>query len=213
MKRRASVILGVLLLLLGLGGSVGWRWWNNRAPYGPEVFRAEATLNLADQATADAVLERGNAYVAEEGDQIFLGRVSWDRPAQPQPGNSFRIVVLDKRSHAMPGMITVSSGRPDDVITGTDESLNRAQKRFAWLAGVGGRRVNGHYTNAGSAIIVSSVYAAPITFQAVLRAPKPGTPPGEQPTATAPAAADDLLVALISVGPDRQVYWAQRLLN
>jgi hypothetical protein len=121
-------------------------------------------------------------------------------------------VVLDKRSHLMPGFIVVTSARPDDVGTGLDNSLDIAQKRYPWLEGVGTREVDGTYWTSGSAIFVSSVDASPVTFQTVLHPARRETR-SERRVVTAPAAVQDLLVALISVGADGQVYWAKRLLN
>jgi hypothetical protein len=212
MRRRASLILSVLMLLAGIGGVVGWRWWQSRPPYGPEALSVQATLERVDQATVDAALKPVRAEIAGDGDQIFLGRVSWARPPGTRKGNSFRIVVLDKRSHLMPGSMVVSSARPEHVGVGLDGSLDIAQKRYPWLEGVGARESNGSYWTSGSAIFVSSVDASPVTFQTVLHPARRDTRP-ERRVATAPAAVEDLLVALISVGPDGQVYWAKRLLN
>jgi hypothetical protein len=210
--RRAILFLGVALVLAGVGGAAGWQWWHNRPPYGPDVLSAQATLQLVDQATADAALKPVNAERAGAGDQIVLGRVSWSRPPRARTGDSFRIVVLDKRRHLMPGFIAVTSPRPDDVSTGLDGSLDIAQKHNAWLRGVGTREIAGSYRNSGSAIFVESLDASPVTFQTVFPATHPESPP-PQGVATAPVAVEDLLVALIAVGPDGQVYWARRLLN
>ncbi|MFI6263190.1 hypothetical protein [Micromonospora sp. NPDC051006] len=206
------MIIGVVVLLVGVGGLAGWRWWRNLPPYGPEVLAATATLELVDQTTADAAFSPRDVEQAGDGDQIFLGRVAWERPPDPKVGGSFRIVVLDKRTHRMPGFITVTSSRPDDVGAGSDGALDRAEERYRWLQGIGAREVDGSFWAAGSAVTVSSVDASPVTFVLVLHPQRPETPP-EQAVATAPAAVSDLLVALISVGPDGQVYWAQRLLN
>ena len=212
MRRRAILILSVAILLAGVGGVGGWHWWNNRSPYGPEALDARATLQLVDQATANAALKPVTAYTATRaGDQIFLGRVTWTRPPKPQKDGSLRIVLLDKRSHRLPGFISVASGTSGNVGTGSDDSLDIAQKRYPWLQGAGDRKVNGGWVNAGS-VVDSSIYAAPVTFETVLHTASPETPP-EQMVATAPAAVKDLLVALICVGPNGQVYWAQRLLN
>ncbi|WIM93234.1 hypothetical protein ACTOB_005207 [Actinoplanes oblitus] len=212
MRRRVSLVLSVALLLAGAGGVASWRWWHHRAPYGPEALDAQATLQLVDQATADAALRPSNAEQADAGDQIFLGRVTWSRPSDPQKGGSLRIIVLDKRSHLPPGFIAATSALPDAVSTGSDGALDLAEQRYAWLRGAGTREVNEQSWSSGSAIYVDSVDASPVTFQFVLRSARPGTPP-EQMVATGPAEVEDLLVALISVGPDGQVYWAQRLLN
>ncbi|MGW4463197.1 hypothetical protein [Micromonospora sp. NPDC004704] len=212
MGRRAGSIVGVVVLLVAVGGVAGWRWWHNRPPYGPEALAATATLSLVDQVTADAAISPAQVEQAGAGDQIVLGRVTWVRPPEPQVDGSFRIVVLDKRTRLMPGFINVTSARPDAVGAGSDGSLDRAEKRYPWLQGIGKREVNGSFWSAGSAVTVSSVDASPVTLVVVLHPARRGTPP-EQAVATAPVAVTDLLVALINVGPDGQVYWAQRLLN
>jgi len=211
-KRRAALILGVVLLLAGISGVAAWRWWHGRPPYEPEALRPRATLQPADQATADAALQPVNAEFAGDGDQIFLGRVSWVQPPRPPENNSFRIVVLDKRSHLMPGFIAATSAGPGDVGTGSDGSLDVAEKRYPWLRGIGAREIDGSYRSSGSAVFVSAVTASPVTFEFVLRPARPATS-AETAVPTAPANVADLLVALISVGPDGQVYWAERLLN
>jgi hypothetical protein len=213
MKRRKGLVLGVAILLTGTAGLFGWRWWHHLPQYGPDALSAQATLQIVDQATADEALKPSNAIAARGGDQIFLGRVTWIRPPNPQEGSSFRIVLLDKRSHLMPGIIAVTSARADQVNAGSDGSLDIAQKRYPWLRGVGMRKINGSLWSSCCAVSVWTADASPVTFQTVLHAaPLPGTPP-EQTAPTAPAAVEDLLIALISVGPDGQVYWAQRLLH
>jgi hypothetical protein len=211
-KRRTSLILSVAMLLIGAGSVFGVRWWHNRAPYAPEALGATATLRVVDQSTADAALQPATVEPAEKSDQTLLGQVSWRRPPHQPDGGSFRIVVLDKRTRLMPGHIAVTSSRPYDLSIGSDGSLDIAEKRYSWLQGAGMREVNGSYWSVGNAITVSSIDASPITFAIVLHPARPETPP-EQMVASAPATVTDLMVALINVGPDGQVYWAQRLLN
>lgn len=212
MKRRARLILGVVAGLAGIAAVAGWRLSFNRAPYGPETLNAHAILQIVDQKTADAALLPVNSVVAGDGDQIVLGKVSWSRPAEPQVGGSYRIVLLDKRTHLTPGVFSVNSVKPEDVNIGSDHALDKAQKRYPWLQGAGTTKVDGKNGPSGTSIEVHSVYAAPITFQAVLPKARPDTPDKQQ-VATAPAAVEDLMLALISVGPDEQIYWAQRLVN
>lgn len=212
MRRRVALGLGVVVLLAGVGGVVAWRWWAGRPPYGPEALHARATLELVDQATADAALRPVTAEIAGAGDQIFLGRVSWTPPPRSREGDTFRIVVLDKRSRLMPGFIAVTSPRPDDVSTGTDGSLDLAADRYSWLRGIGTREVDGSHWASGADILVSAVDASPVTFQFVLHPPRPAASAANA-VATAPADPADLLIALIGVGPRGQVYWAERLLN
>ncbi|GID93147.1 hypothetical protein Adi01nite_25590 [Amorphoplanes digitatis] len=205
------MILGIAVLLAGLGGVAVRQWWHDRPPYGPEALSARATLRIVDQATANAAFKPSGADFAGDGDQIFLGQVAWDRPPRPQKGGSFRIVLLDKRSHLLPGHIAVTSARPDDVFSGSDAAMDIAQERYPWLRGAGTREINGSYWSTGDAVF-AGVDASPVTFQIVLRPAREQTPP-ELAVPTAPAAVEDLLVALICVGPDGQVYWAQRLLH
>ncbi|MFD1370449.1 hypothetical protein [Actinoplanes sichuanensis] len=206
MRQRAGLILGVVVLLAGIAAVAGWRWWQGRAPYGPEALRASATLRLVDQATADAALEPAGAEIPTgDDDQILLGTVSWTAPQSPQ-GTSLRIVLLDKRRHLLPGFLTAKAPDPQSIGTGMDGSLDLAQQRYDWLAATATSE------NAGSMITVSSTQASPVTFQTVLHPARPDTPP-EHRVATAPVTTDDMLVALICVGADGRVHWAQRLLN
>ncbi|MEU4428599.1 hypothetical protein AB0F81_48945 [Actinoplanes sp. NPDC024001] len=198
MTRRAGALLAVAVLLAAAGVVAGVRWWHYRAPYGPEALNATATLRLDTPA-------------AGTGEQTLHGQVAWDRPPAPHRG-AFWIVVLDKRSQLKPGFLTASSARPGAVSTGSDDSLDEAQERYPWLRGAGTREIDGTFWSTGSAVHVASVQASPVTFESTLPPASPAAPPGHQ-VATAPAAVADLMVALISVGPSGQVYWAQRLLH
>ena len=212
MRRRAALICGLAVLLVGVAGVAGRRWWDGRTPYGPEALTARATLAFVDHATAAAALKPVTVGPAAAGGLTVLGQVSWDRPPVAKPGASFRIVVLDKRSHLLPGWFAVTSARPDDVSSGLDGSLEIARKRYPWLQGAGTPDGGEPSWSAGSVIFVESPDAAPVTFSTVLPPPDRDTPPQHR-VASAPAEVDDLLVGLISVGPRGQVYWAQRLLN
>lgn len=83
--------------------------------------------------------------------------------------------------------------------------------RYRGCRGIVIREINGTFWNTASAI-TASIDATPVTFVIVLHPTRPDTPP-EQAVANAPAAVSDLLIALINVGPDGLVYWAQRLLH
>ena len=213
MRRGAEIGLVALTLVVAGSAVAGWRWWHNRAPYGPEALAATASVQLVDSKAAQAALGNGvNAPLAEEGDQLVLGRVSWRPPAKAWDAASFWIVVLDKRTNLKPTVFGVTSPRQDDVGAGSGGTLQRAADRYPWLHGAGGRHVNGSWSDAGSAIYVSAADATPLTFVAVFPYVEKPLPP-EQAVVTAPIATPDLLVALVSVGPDEQVYWAQRLVG
>jgi hypothetical protein len=210
-KHRAILVVGTALLLAAVGGVAGWRWWHDRPPYDPEILAAQATLQLVDQATANADLAPSIAVISEDGDQIFLGRVAWTVPPRTTAGSTLRIVLLDKRSHLTPGVIAVKSDRQDEVSTGWDGSLDTAAERYPWLNGFDTRQPDGSYGGA-STFITSSLDASPVTFQTVLHPARLQTALSSA-VATAPAAVSDFMIVLISVGSDGQVYWAHRLLN
>ncbi|MEV4628272.1 hypothetical protein AB0J90_18555 [Micromonospora sp. NPDC049523] len=202
----------MLLLVLSLSTYAGWRWWHNRAPYGPEVLAATATLEFVSNEAASAALGQVNAPLADVGDQLALGRVTWQPPDEPQQGAMLWIAVLDKRTQLKPSALGIASARQDMVGIGSHGYLKKAADRYPWLQGISGRQVNGTWWDAGSSMYVAAADATPLTFVALFPAAKPLDQP-EVAIATAPVAISDLLVALISMGPDGQLYWAQRLLG
>ncbi|WFE30382.1 hypothetical protein O7623_14860 [Solwaraspora sp. WMMD791] len=213
MRHRAVWIIGlVAAVLVAAAGIGGWRWWYLRSPYGPEVLNATATLRLVDQATADAAFGGQQLEISADGDQVFLGQVVWTPPLQAKPGAMLIIAVIDKRTRTLPGFISATSNRPDEVGTGSDGVLNAVEERYPWLQGVGDRESNGGFYTSGNVVTVTAVDATPVTYSFVLHPARPDNPP-EFAVASAPAAVDDLMVALVSIGPDRQIYWAARLLN
>ncbi|UQU61649.1 hypothetical protein COUCH_21635 [Couchioplanes caeruleus] len=145
MRGRTGLIAGVVVLLAGLGAIAGWRWWHGRAPYPPEALGTRTTLQLADRATAAAALRPVNVEVSGKDDQILLGTVSWTVPPSAPAGNSFRLVLLDRRSMAMPGFVSVTSPRPESVGSGSDDTLDVAAGRYDWLAGAGTREIDGAF--------------------------------------------------------------------
>ncbi|MFY1654553.1 hypothetical protein ACN27J_27185 [Solwaraspora sp. WMMB762] len=211
MTRRRMLALGTIAVVIVVT-LTGWRWWHHRSPYGPEVLKATATLRLVDQATADAAFDGQQLVVPSDGAQVFLGQVRWTPPPQAKPGAMLIIAVLDKRTRTLPGIISTRSNRPDQVGSGSDGVLDAVEQHYPWLQGVGAREVNGGFHSSGNVVVVTSVDATPVTYSFVLHPAHPDTPQ-EYAVASAPAAVDDLMVALISVGPDRQIYWAERLLN
>lgn len=121
-------------------------------------------------------------------------------------------MVLDKRTDLKPGTFAVGSPLHQQVSIASGGTLQRVADRFPWLRGAGAQHVNGGWWEAGSALNVPAAAASPLTFVAQLPAADKSRRP-EHAVAAAPAAISDLMVALASVGPDEQVYWAQRLVG
>lgn len=204
-------IVVIAALTLGVGGYVTWRWLHFRAPYGPTDLAASATLEMISYPTAVRILgPEVNAPLAEGDDQLVLGRVNWRIPAEPQPGGGFWIVLLDKRTRLKPAAFGVTSPRQTAVGIGGDSVLDAAVRRYSWLDGAGTRQIDDLWWSTGNAIYVDGADASPVTFVALF--PAVGEPMSpKHAVATAPVSIPDLLVALICIGADRQVYWAQRL--
>ncbi|MEE6306388.1 hypothetical protein V1634_06015 [Plantactinospora veratri] len=167
-------------------------------------------LELVGNETASAALGQVTAPHADEGDQLVLGRVTWRPPVEPQDGAVFWIVVLDKRTHLKPTVFGVASPRQADVGVGSHGYLRKAADRYPWLQGIVGREVDGGWRDAGSSISVAAPDASPVTFVGIFPDAK-RLKQSEPLIATAPVAVSDLLVALVNMGPDGQLYWAQRL--
>jgi len=207
MRRRAQAALAALVLVVGLSTYAGWGWWHNRPPYGPEVLAATATLEFASFEAASTALGGVSAPLTDDGDQLVLGRVSWRPPPRPQKDTTFWITVLDKRSQRKAAVMAAASSRQDKVVLGSGGDLRRAADRYPWLSGIDGREVDGQWWDPGNSVFVSASDATPLTFVALF--PSADTPQRpESAIPTAPVALSDLLVALVHVGPDGQVYWA-----
>ncbi|MGA5298533.1 hypothetical protein ACPCHT_01320 [Nucisporomicrobium flavum] len=209
MRGRRGLIVGVVVLLAGVAAIAGWRWWHAQAPYPPEALGTRTTLELVDPATAAAALRPVNVEVSGKGDQILLGTVSWTLPPSAPTDGSFRLVLLDRRTKALPGFVSVTSPRPESVGSGSDGTLDAAADRYDWLTGAGKVQADGSTWRTGDYLTVATD-ASPVTFAAVLHPADPRARPQEA-VMSAPVTLDDVLLVLIGVGPDGQVYWAQRL--
>ena len=143
-RGRIAILVGlVLLAAVGVAGDAGWRWWHNQAPYGPQQMAARASLEFGTYEQARAALgPQTNAPYPGPGDQLVLGRVSWQTEKTRIHGGEFAIVLVDKRSSLKPEVfgVTAGSGR---VGIGADSSLQTAAEHYSWLHGTGYRRVSG----------------------------------------------------------------------
>ncbi|MCM0673737.1 hypothetical protein NCC78_03300 [Micromonospora phytophila] len=199
-----------MAITLAVVAVVAWRWWHNHPPYGPEALVIESSLRFVSYEEAQAALgEETHAPLASGRDQLVLGRVSWQAPPKPLDGGYFAIFLIDKRTKHKPGTFGVSAPGEEAVSVGTAGVENKIAQRYPWLEGAGYIKVGetGGRTN-GNRLGVTDENASPLTF--VARFPYPENP-GRETIATAPVAMSDLLLSLVYMGPDGQVYWAQRL--
>jgi len=213
------VIIAVLVIVIIAVPVVafGWRWWHHRPPYGPEALALTSSLSLASYEEAKAALG-ADVVVPGEGDQLVLGRVSWQAPPTPLDGGWFAIFLIDKRTDAKPGTFAISSEQKA-VSVGSHGAHNKIPERFPWLQGAGDVEHNGTWTSIGSNLSVADAAASPLTFIALFgneqriqeEASEELDARALPSVAVAPVAMSDLLLAMVYMGPDGQVYWAQRL--
>lgn len=188
-----------------------WRWWHNRAPFGPEALAPTASLELTTYDEAQRLLgEEVYAPIAGPDDQLVLGRVSWRPPPHGLAGGHLTILLIDKRTDLMPPVISVASSRAEAVAAGSDGTLDTIANRFPWLSGARSRHDGSGWYTPGHVVYVTEAEASPVTLVALFPAMSEGMPVPPR-FATAPVAVADLLLAMAFVGRDGQIYWAQRL--
>ncbi|MFI6128248.1 hypothetical protein [Micromonospora sp. NPDC051141] len=206
-RRAASAAVALVVVVAAVGG---WRWWHQRPPYGPEALHLRSSLEFVSYEQAQAAL--GSAYqapVASGGDQLVLGRVSWQTPSASLDGGYFALFLIDKRTDLKPSVFAVAAPQ-ESVGLGSAGVENRIADHYPWLRGAGPLRVGGSgWYSGGSRLAIGDADASPVTFVALF--PHLETHQREFPMATAPVTLPDLLLALVYLGPDDQVFWAQRL--
>uniref|UniRef100_UPI0019084FCC hypothetical protein n=1 Tax=Micromonospora coerulea TaxID=47856 RepID=UPI0019084FCC len=176
-----------------------------------EALAIKSSLTFVSQEEAQAALgESVPAPVSNGRDQLVLGRVSWRTPPKPLDGGYFAIFLIEKRTNRKAGSFSASSPRQEAIGAGSAGVENKIPERYPWLKGAGDVKEGNTWWSYGSRLAVSDGDASPLTFVA----PFPyleGPQRAAARAATAPVAMSDLLLALVYMGSDGQVYWAQRL--
>ncbi|MGW3888819.1 hypothetical protein ACWD69_09030 [Micromonospora chokoriensis] len=194
-----------------VAGMIAWRWTHNHPPYGPEALAITSSLSLVSHAEAQAALgEKTRPPLTSDGrDQLVLCQVAWQPPPEPLDGGYFAVFLIDKRSNRKPGDFVVSD--PQEAVSlGSAGVENRVAERYAWLRGAGSVKVgDNEWRSNGNRLAVYDETASPLTFVALL--PYVADAARKPTVATAPVEMSDLLLALVYLGPDGQIYWAQRL--
>ncbi|WP_446219475.1 hypothetical protein [Micromonospora sp. IBHARD004] len=129
------------------------------------------------------------------------------------------VVLVDKRSNRLPAIIEVRHSRtrvrdlPDPATVGSSWIQNKIAQRYPWLKGMGDKK-SGEDTwlSEGSVIWVDDQEASPLTFVATFPPTQEQPQPQRQAAVTtAPVVIPDLLLAMVCIGSDDQIYWAHRL--
>ncbi|MBV1852863.1 hypothetical protein [Catellatospora tritici] len=202
-----------LVALLAVGFVV-YRWQHERPPYGPEVLELTATVQMLPSEKGLGADYHGMKYNADEESTVVGGRISW----RPVPGSHgdwhddgwFMIFVVDKRVDLKPPQIAGVSGSGHRVLSGGDGVENRVAEKYPWLRGAGDIKIDDHTWQGGGSALSTSPATGEVTFVAEFPRIRDGDPE-RRFLASAPIALSDVMVALVYIGPARQVYWATRL--
>jgi hypothetical protein len=174
-------------------GYFGWQWWHNHPPYQPSAVQAAATIRFTDQEHADQDLSAYHAVglqkvIGNAGDQTLIGRLTLRRPAAASAEDTYYVVLIDRgRNCDVNGIFTVDGN-------GWDGRLDVLPDRYPWLFALRPEDQGDGFEISPSAIVVAADQTS-ATFAAVI-------PDGAGITT------NDLLMAIILMGPDGQIYWA-----
>ncbi|MEU7761235.1 hypothetical protein [Micromonospora aurantiaca (nom. illeg.)] len=208
--RTGRSVATALAAIVAMVSVIAWQRWQNQPPYGPEALALRSSLSFVTNEEAQAALgENGSAPFASGRDQLVLGRVSWQTPPRPLDGGYFAVFLIDKRTDSKPAVFGVAAPQAA-VGIGSAGIEHRIAERYSWLRGAGDATFgDDEWRSNGSRLHVADEKASPVTFVALF--PYAEKPDPETSTATAPVQMSDLLLALVYMGSDGQVYWAQRL--
>lgn len=194
----APVLFVVATLVAVSAGWAGFAWWRDHPPYPASAVHATATLRFTDagrfagDARALGITGLG-PLVDEAGQQQFVGRVDYTRPAGAAAGGgTYHVIVIDKRRNQVASWLSGTDGG------GWSSRLSELAGRYPWLSATAPVVSDTGYSFRGSAVSAAADAPGPMTFVGSLPDP-------------AALSLSDLLVVLVLTGPDQQTYWATRV--
>ena len=166
-------------------------------PYGPSALHASATIRATN----------GNRFVADAGAlgvstltplpdmasaSIFVGRIDFTLPAGAGHDGSLCAVIIDKRAN-----MGASYVETDQSGSFWGAPLDDLSLRYPWLSMLAPIEVDGGFQEDSMAIDLGTRTHGPVPFSAVV---------GDEGVS-----ASDLMVVLVFIGNDDQLYWATRV--
>jgi hypothetical protein len=188
----------LVVLAIATASWAGYSWWHDHPPYGSDAIGATVTIRFTDDthfaADTQALGVHGLGPMHGDGtNRTFIGRLDYTIPHAAHGAGSYFIVVIDKRTNRLAPWLGDDGGSGEDGFLEAD-----VPARYAWLSALAPVPVAGGWTMSGADMSIDTDIASPLSFE------------GEFPDAAGLTPAD-LLVALIFVGPDQQIYWATRV--
>jgi len=201
----AAVVLAFAALVVPWIG----HWAHARAPFQPSEMNLSLTLAVVPVSEVQNAIEGYGI----SGDQLravqpksatqeaVVGQLSFSIPKRMPDESQMALFVIDERTHALTQQawgFTEGANKPG---SGFDAKFAGFATRYPWLKATAFSYKDGSYAQPGTAITIGPGVQGPLTFYAVL-----------DPIAIQVSdVTKDVLVALGFVGPEGQIYWAQRL--
>jgi hypothetical protein len=206
-----AAVAAIALIVVGIAAR---SWWHNRVPYqaaavhpqlvglqvltptDPSGSNITAALRTLGGAKANNIVDPQSHHW-----QYVVGRV--DVGAHKAAADSqYAVVVLDNRSHTVTAMTySYPENGQNRAAQGWDYGLAKAGAKFSWLSPLREVGTSSGDQDPGQAVLFTPGAAVELPFFAVLS-------PDALPVTNLHR---DLTIALIMLGPDRQVFWAKRL--
>ncbi len=195
----AQLTVVATVLVVATGGWLAAAWVHDHPPYSAAVVHPAAVIKLTD---TDHVIADARAYggagltpvvVGGEGDRLLVGRVDFAVPTGAAGSGRYDFILIDTRTNQP---VQAFSGRDGG---GWGGSLGvELPRRYPWLSAVAPHRTaSNEWTDTAQAVQVDPAagYAA---FTAAV-------PDGTGVTVA------DLMLAMVFVGTDGQIYWAAQV--
>jgi hypothetical protein len=185
---------------------------HDRAPFDAESIHAALSLKMMDeQHPQDHPSDL--PYILYGKYQVVRGDLTWTPPAgfvQNWDRGTFWLIVIDKRTRLKPPQVQAKSATGTRIAHGSLYQLNLLADKWPWLAGAGDVKTGDNTVLSVATTASIPPAAAQVTFIAAFPRLEPDDPEIRF-IASAPVELSDLLVALVFIGPDDQLYWAARL--
>lgn len=191
------VLLTVAALVAASLGWAGYAWWHDRPPYSAAAVHATATLRFTDERhftqDAGALGVTGLQRLLPQADRRqFVGRVDYTTPAGAGAGGTYYVFAVDKRRNQVVEQLYDADG------SGWGSLQSSLAARYPWLSATAPTVTDAGVSYRGASVSRPADAPGPLTFT------------GSIPDAAESSPAD-LMVVLVLVGPDRQIYWANRV--
>jgi len=199
--RVIGLCLAALLLVLGLPWFAHWR--QSRAPFQPASLHMQLAASVVPVAHLQTAIQKLGLRPSQlrammplaPGQEAVVGQLHFTLPAKIPAGSQLALFAIDERTRqAVQWFWGWSPGA--ETTSGWDGSFSGFAVRYPWLAPLADEQMDSRLE-----VSIPLNAKSPLTFYAAL----------DLDALPVVDINKDVLFALGFVGPQRQVYWAQRL--